>query len=72
MTSVSLEKDFFGPSVKRSGDRTGKGRTEPLEILVLGLCRTGTLSMAEALQRLGHRTYHMYEYGKPSIGHIRH
>ena len=47
--------------VKARGDCAGKGRSQPLQILVLGMCRTGTLSMTEALDILGYQTYHMYD-----------
>ncbi|KAG9235855.1 P-loop containing nucleoside triphosphate hydrolase protein [Amylocarpus encephaloides] len=34
-------------------------RTRPMKIMVLGLCRTGTMSMKTALESLGYNTYHM-------------
>ncbi|KAH8432010.1 sulfotransferase family protein [Aspergillus melleus] len=34
-------------------------RVKPMQVLVLGLCRTGTLSTWLALQQLGYDTYHM-------------
>ncbi|PYH89478.1 hypothetical protein BO71DRAFT_363365, partial [Aspergillus ellipticus CBS 707.79] len=40
-------------------DRRTCGRVRPMEVLVLGLCRTGTLSTWLALQQLGYPTYHM-------------
>ena len=39
-------------------DRHNRQRTVPLEVLSLGLPRTGTLSMQEALTTLGYPTYH--------------
>ncbi|KAJ7140638.1 P-loop containing nucleoside triphosphate hydrolase protein [Mycena epipterygia] len=41
-------------------DRRGAPRTVPMEVLVLGFCRTGTASTREALKQLGYKdTYHM-------------
>ncbi|KAL5355485.1 P-loop containing nucleoside triphosphate hydrolase protein [Aspergillus floccosus] len=40
-------------------DRRTCRRVKPMKVLVLGLCRTGTLSTWLALQELGYDTYHM-------------
>src|ERR1700761_8644992 len=42
-------------------DRHKCHRTVPMEVLALGLSRTGTLSMQEALTILGYPTYHYAE-----------
>ncbi|KAG4433270.1 hypothetical protein IFR05_011240 [Cadophora sp. M221] len=42
-----------------SGDTKLEQRTSPMEVLVLGLCRTGTMSMRIALEKLGYQNvYH--------------
>ncbi|KAK0115675.1 hypothetical protein ONS95_000057 [Cadophora gregata] len=41
------------------GEKSHKERTVPMEVLVLGLCRTGTMSMRIALEKLGYENvYH--------------
>ncbi|KAJ5317119.1 hypothetical protein N7508_001627 [Penicillium antarcticum] len=45
--------------VQSNIDRRTCGRVKPMQVLVLGLCRTGTLSTWLALQELGYDTYHM-------------
>ncbi|KAJ4288972.1 hypothetical protein N0V90_011314 [Kalmusia sp. IMI 367209] len=40
-------------------DRDQRVREKPMRVLVLGLCRTGTSSIRDALQKLGYTTHHM-------------
>ncbi|KAI9736623.1 MAG: hypothetical protein M1834_000827 [Cirrosporium novae-zelandiae] len=46
-------------------DRETGTRTKPMKVLVLGMCRTGTLSIYTALQKLGYTPYHMVEALNP-------
>ena len=63
MASLEYNKLGFGSNVivEARGDCAGKGRSQPMQVLVLGMCRTGTLSMTQALNTLGYKTYHMYD-----------
>ncbi|CAG8151240.1 unnamed protein product [Penicillium salamii] len=45
--------------VQSNVDRRTCQRVKPMQVLVLGLCRTGTLSTWLGLQQLGYETYHM-------------
>ncbi|KAF2461469.1 P-loop containing nucleoside triphosphate hydrolase protein [Lineolata rhizophorae] len=59
-----MSGDYFGLPIDMSGktwvDRHGSKRTKPMEVLVLGMPRTGTASMRMALTRLGYdHVYHM-------------
>ncbi|ORY08588.1 P-loop containing nucleoside triphosphate hydrolase protein [Clohesyomyces aquaticus] len=38
-----------------------KPRPKELQVLCLGMSRTGTMSLWKALQKLGYKSYHMYE-----------
>ncbi|CAG8961566.1 hypothetical protein HYFRA_00006100 [Hymenoscyphus fraxineus] len=46
-------------SINMPSEKSSQTRTLPMEVLVLGLCRTGTLSLKIALEKLGYPTYHM-------------
>ncbi|OJJ95605.1 hypothetical protein ASPACDRAFT_1859863 [Aspergillus aculeatus ATCC 16872] len=52
-------KDTESVLVQTNIDRRTCHRVKPMQVLVLGLCRTGTLSTWLALQELGYETYHM-------------
>ncbi|PWY66709.1 hypothetical protein BO70DRAFT_301477 [Aspergillus heteromorphus CBS 117.55] len=52
-------KDTESVLAQTNIDRRTCSRIEPMQVLVLGLCRTGTLSTYLALQTLGYPTYHM-------------
>ncbi|KAF7290867.1 hypothetical protein MKEN_01494200 [Mycena kentingensis (nom. inval.)] len=50
------------PRLRTWIDRRGADRTVPMKVLVLGLPRTGTASMTEALSMLGYNdVYHMFK-----------
>ncbi|KAF1987527.1 hypothetical protein K402DRAFT_375640 [Aulographum hederae CBS 113979] len=56
--SVPKSIDADG-SMSRYLDAKPGVRTEEMQVLVLGLCKTGTSSIREALTILGYNTYHM-------------
>ncbi|KAI1159886.1 P-loop containing nucleoside triphosphate hydrolase protein [Nemania serpens] len=57
IVSSILDSPLVG---QRGVDCRGRGRTVPMRVLVLGMGRTGTTSLRQALKRLGYEdTYHM-------------
>ncbi|PSN71472.1 hypothetical protein BS50DRAFT_570828 [Corynespora cassiicola Philippines] len=49
------------PTGPRQIDADGRERTKPMRVLVLGMCRTGTSTIAYALRRLGYTPHSMRE-----------
>ncbi|KAF2870479.1 hypothetical protein BDV95DRAFT_607649 [Massariosphaeria phaeospora] len=46
-------------SYQRAIDADERSRKKPMRVLVLGMCRTGTSSIAAALRKLGYTPHHM-------------
>lgn len=51
--------DFFtAEDTSTNDDPRGRKRTVPMKVMCLGLSRSGTESLAKALEMLGLKTYH--------------
>lgn len=51
-------KFFLSEDTSKNDDPRGRKRTAPMKVLCLGLPRSGTDSLAKALEILGISTYH--------------
>ncbi|KAG9953029.1 hypothetical protein KCU85_g1714, partial [Aureobasidium melanogenum] len=56
--NLSLKEKYPEIYAQTNVDRTGLKRVVPMEVLSLGLGRTGTMSMKAAYEILGYPTYH--------------
>ncbi|KAH0015547.1 hypothetical protein KCU78_g8152, partial [Aureobasidium melanogenum] len=56
--NLSLKEKYPEIYAQTNIDRTGRERVVPMEVLSLGLGRTGTMSMKAAYEILGYPTYH--------------
>ncbi|KAG9195082.1 hypothetical protein G6011_00202 [Alternaria panax] len=64
---MSLSQVTPTTSTQRLIDRDERTRKKPMRILVLGMCRTGTTSIAFALRKLGYTAHQMRDVlAKPS------
>jgi len=67
-TDPSLKPDESTGQSGRLIDAYQMKRTKPMKVLVLGMCRTGTSSMREALKILGYTPHHMIDIlGDPTF-----